>query len=245
MRPRCSWSALRSLIESDTSIFCLGAALQCAVVTRAGTAVGGGELSEELNSLASSRPSCCAAKPVQLLRQAGEEPPEWDAPPAPAPVLTLAGGLRREAESVDWGGRLDELEAQFPGIADRVTSRFEALHRAQATEGFAKDRWRLVKDTQDALPDAEVRHWYLELWQTALEEEAGIADLPDAGHAQLLLSPQVRMVAAWTASRVTRPAERLDDGAIPEALTHGHMPAGGGSRSSSASASRATATGRR
>jgi hypothetical protein len=212
--------ALRSLLESDTSILCLEAALQCALATD-GAAAAGAAFADELRAL--------AGEPVFLLRRqagavlhiAGREPPDLEPRPAPGPVITIAGDLRRAAESIDWGGRLDELEAQVPEIGDRITARMEVLHRAPATQHRAEERARLLKDTQGELPDAEVRHWHHELWETALQEEAGVAELPDPQAAQLALLPHVRMVAAWTASRVHCPGERLEDGASPEPLAHG------------------------
>jgi hypothetical protein len=212
--------ALRSLLESDTSILCLEAALQCALPT-GHAAAAGTALADELEALAAQPLFLLRRQAGALLQAAGREPPDWQPLAVPRPVITIAGGLRRADESIDWGGRLDELEAQVPGIADRITARIESLHRAPATEYRAQERAHLSKDTRDELPEAEVRLWHEELWETALEEEAGVADLPDPQAAQLALLPHVRMVAAWTASRVSRPGDRLADGEAPEPLAHG------------------------
>jgi hypothetical protein len=212
--------ALRSLLESDTSIFCLEAALQCVLATGEAAAAGAA-LADELEALAAQPVFLLRRQASALLQAAGHEPPDWEPPPAPGPVITIAGDLRRAAESIDWRGRLNELKAQIPGIADRITSRMERLLRAPATNDRVQERARLLKDTPGALPNAEVRHWHEELWETALEEEAGIAELPDPQAAQLALLPHVRMVAAWTASRVTRPGDRVEDGATPQPLEHG------------------------
>ena len=218
--PRLLVPGLRSLLDSDTSILCLESALQCALVTSDPTATGAA-LADDLEPLAVQPIFLLRRQAATLLHVAGSQPPDHQSPTSREPMLALAGDLRRAAESIDWGDRLEQLEAQVPDIADRITTRFERLHRAPATNARAQHRACLAKDTQCALPDAEVRHWHQELWETALQEEAGAADLPDPQAAHLVLLPHVRMVAASTASRVARPGERLEDGAAPAPLAHG------------------------
>jgi hypothetical protein len=212
--------ALRSLLESDTSILCLEAALQCALATGEAAATGAA-LADDLELLAAQPVFLLRRQAGTLLQAAGREPPDWQPAASREPMFILEGGLRRAAESIDWSDRLEQLKAQVPDIADRVTTRMEKLNRASATKHRSQERARLLNNTQRKLPDAEVRHWHEELWETALEEEAGAADLPDPQAAQLALLPHVRMVAAWTASRVARPGERFEDGAAPAPLANG------------------------
>jgi hypothetical protein len=221
-------AALAFLLQADTSILVLEAALQVAVASPHASEVAQA-LTEPLSCLAREQSFMLRRHAATLLSVAGRPvPPYRSLVLTPRQLAVAEGATSRAVRSLDWENRLSRLEDGLPGLGGMVVSRFERWWRAskvaKAREG---SRWDLRRDRVRRVPAAQARMWTQEIFEAALQDELSLRlDAEDADeeiHAAIHreLIPPVRLMAGWTGSRTTRPSPQPEAGETVAPLSDG------------------------